>query len=280
MASFPITLPALPLVTPQLNVGAVAAAVQVTAISAQPDALPLPFSQAQPAPEAATAPNTAQDGAAMRPDQVFMARQMVFQAADTPGLARSWRSMVRAYGAELASREQQARAGQLSPALLMAAQDGRVWRQPDGTAHPDAWRFTVHAGSEQPQHLQVLMNEEEQQPGRRRRRAALRLELELADGTRVVVLAEALPGGVALELYAPDEHAYARLRDMQPALEAAVGRAGLRVIHWKFFDRLPAGPVHASLPSSDVASALSLPVFRAMAELALLLPAAPETQSG
>jgi hypothetical protein len=127
--------------------------------------------------------------------------------------------------------------------------------------------------------LQVLADvEEEQQRGRRRRRAALRLELELADGTRVMVLAEPLPGGVALELYAPDAHALARLRDMQPALEAAVSRAGLRVLQWKFLDRLPAGPAHAALPSSDVASALSLPVFRAMAELALLLPAAPETQ--
>jgi hypothetical protein len=280
MASFPITLPALPLVTPQLNVGPVVAAAQIAAVTADQDALPLPFSQAQPAAPQAAAAESGQDGAAMRPDQVFMARQMQFPVPDTRALARSWRSMVRAYGAELASREQQARAGQLSPALLMAAQDGRVWRQPDGGVHPEAWRFTVHAGGEQPQHLHVLTDEEEQQPGRRRRRAALRLELELADGTRVVVLAEALPGGLALELYAPDAHAHARLRDMQPALEAAVGRAGLRVLHWKFSDRMPAGPVHATLPSSEVASALSLPVFRAMAELALVLPAAPETQPG
>jgi hypothetical protein len=31
--------------------------------------------------------------------------------------------------------------------------------------------------------------------------------------------------------------------------------------------------VHARLPSTEAAAALSLPVFRAMAELALLLPA-------
>lgn len=280
MASFPITLPALPPVIPQLTVSPVVGAAQVAALTAEPDALPLPFSQPQSAPLPATTADTTQDGAAMRPDQVFMARQVLFPAPDTRALAGSWRSMVRAYGAELAMREQQTRAGHLSPALLIAAQDGRISRQPDGSVHPDAWRFIVHTGGQKPQHLQVLADADEQHSGRRHRRAALRLGLQLADGTLVVVLAAPLPGGVALELYAPDTHALARLRDMQPALEVAVGRAGLRVLHWKFFDRLPAGPVHASLPSSDVASALSLPVFRAMAELALLLPAAQEIPAG
>jgi hypothetical protein len=60
---------------------------------------------------------------------------------------------------------------------------------------------------------------------------------------------------------------------VQPELEAAVGRAGLRVLRWKFRDSLPPGAVHARLASSDAAQALSLPVFRAVAELALILPA-------
>ncbi|MFL6675686.1 MAG: hypothetical protein ACJ8LG_20620 [Massilia sp.] len=283
MASFPITLRALPPVTPPLNVGPVAAAAPVALVAAEADALPLPFAQspAAPAPPAATA-GAAQDGAAMRPDQVLMARQLVFPAADGRALASTWRSMVRTYGAELANREQQARAGQLSPALLAAAQDGGVSRPLDGLGHPppDAWRFTVHAGSPQAHHLQVLADDDAQQQGRRRRGAGLRLELELADGTHVMVLAEAVPGGVALELWAPDASTLERLRELQPALEAAIGRAGVRVLRWKFLHRLPAGQVHAAMPMAEAANALSLPVFRAMAELALLLPAAPASAAG
>ena len=49
--------------------------------------------------------------------------------------------------------------------------------------------------------------------------------------------------------------------------------SGLRVLGWAWRDSLPEGRVHARLPSTEAAAALSLPVFRAMAELALLLPA-------
>jgi len=44
------------------------------------------------------------------------------------------------------------------------------------------------------------------------------------------------------------------------------------VLAWSWRDRLPDGPAHARLPSAEAASALGLPVFRAMAELALLIP--------
>jgi hypothetical protein len=207
---------------------------------------------------------------------------MVFQAADTPGLARSWRSMVRAYGAELASREQQARAGQLSPALLAAAQDGRVLEQPrPPVTSPDAWRFTVRGGGPNEQQLQVIADEDEQQPGRRRRgRAVLRLALQLADGTRVVVQAEPVADGVALELCAPDARTLARLRELRPALEEAIARAGLRVVRWKLRDSLPAGRVHATVAPEAVANALNLQVFRAVAELAMLLPLAAPDSTG
>jgi hypothetical protein len=281
MASFPITLPSLPPVPPSLSVGAIAAVAPAALLNAEADALPLPFAQPLPAAPSAATPEGTQDGAAMRPDQVFMARQLVFQAPDARALASAWRAMVSTYGAQLASRGQQARAGQLPPALLAAAQAGRVWRQPEGAIPPDAWRFTVHAGGPQAQHLQVLADDNGQPPERRkRRRAALRLELELDGGTRVMVVAELAPGGVALQLCAPDEATLDRLREMKPALEVAVARAGLRVVRWTFLDRLPAGPTHATLPSADAGDALSLPVFRAMAELALLLPAAPADDSG
>ena len=49
-------------------------------------------------------------------------------------------------------------------------------------------------------------------------------------------------------------------------------RAGLKVLGWRYRDTLPAGRAHARLPSIEAAAMLGLPVFRAMAELALTLP--------
>jgi hypothetical protein len=259
-------------------VGAVTAAVPVALIAAGAEALPFPLPQAQAVAPAAPGAEGTQDGAAMRPDQALLARQFSFPVADGAALSTSWRTMVRAYGAELANREQQARSGQLPAALFGAGQDGRVLRQADAQPglYPDAWRFTVHAGGAQAQQLRVITGEPDQPPGRRRRaRAALRLELELADGTRVTVQVEPLPGGVALELCAPDPVALARLRELQGALGQAVERSGLRVLRWTWRDTLPAGQIHARRASADAASMLSLPVFRALAELALVLPAQP-----
>jgi hypothetical protein len=55
-----------------------------------------------------------------------------------------------------------------------------------------------------------------------------------------------------------------------------VARAGLRVLRWRYRDTLPAGQVHARLAYTEAAQALTLPVFRAGAELALLLPTQQE----
>lgn len=255
----------------------VAAAIPAAAIAAEAETLPFSLPQAL-RPQASAAPDGAQDGAAMRPDQVFLSRQLTFPPVDGATLASSWRTMVRSYAAQLVTRDQQARAGQLPAAVLLATGEGRVQRQLDasGTIHPDAWRFTVHARGPQEQHLAVVTGDPDRESGRRRRaRAALRLELRLPDGTIVTVQAEPLPGGIVLELCAPDAGALERLRQLQPALELAVGRAGLRVLRWQYRDSLPAGQIHARMPSADAASMLSLPVFRAMAELALLLPAQP-----
>jgi hypothetical protein len=74
-------------------------------------------------------------------------------------------------------------------------------------------------------------------------------------------------------VWAQDSRTLERMRALQPELEAAVRRTGLRVLEWKYVEALPEGFVHARVPSAEAASALSLPVFRAVAELALLLPA-------
>lgn len=272
--SFPPLPP--PAVEP-LRVDAVAAALPAAAVA---DAETLPFSLAQAGPPLPLpAAGAAQDPAALRPDQAVMARQLSYPAPDAATLAQSWRATVHHYAAQLAGREQQARAGRLPAALLAATQEGAP-RGLDGpaTIHPDAWRFTVHARGPQEQYLSMVTADPDRQQGRRRRsRAALRLELVLADGTRVTVQADPLPDGIALTLCAPDADALARLRKLQPALELAVGRAGLSVTRWSWRDRLPAGQLHARPPAPEAAGLLSPPLFRAVAELALLLPGARAT---
>lgn len=274
MSSIPSSVPLVPPTLPRLSVGAVAAAVPVALAQQNAFPLPLPASQAlSPAPAPAT-DIAATDGAAMRPDQVFMSRQLHFATADGQALARTWRSMLRNYGAQMMNRELRAHAGQLPPAVLAASQDGRVLRQPDSVLPPpDAWRFTVHAGGHHAQQLRLVADDADQPPGRRRRgRTALRLELELADGTKVVVQAEPALDGLVLELCAADAGALERLRKLEPVLEQAVARAGLRVLRWRYRDSLPPGQVHARLAHTEAAHALTLPVFHAVAELALLLP--------
>jgi hypothetical protein len=275
MASITLSVPLAPPAPLPLDVGRVAAAAPVALLASEAGALPLPASAPDlPAPAAPPAAEGAQIGAAMRPDQVFMARQMAWPATDGPTLATSWRALVRSYGAALASREQQSRSGQLSAALLLAGPDGRPARQPElAGAPPDAWRFTVHPSGPRAHHLRVITEEADQPPGRRRRaRAALRLELELEDGTRVTLQVEPLPEGLILELCAPGTLEMDRLRALQPQLEAAIARSGLAVLRWRFRDSLPGGAVHARVPSAQAPGMFTLPVFRALAELALALP--------
>ncbi|HAV35971.1 MAG TPA: hypothetical protein DCX52_06365, partial [Massilia sp.] len=64
------------------------AAVAPVAFAAAESQLPLPQSQPVAANSSATTAGDAQaDGAAMRPDQVFMSRQLVFPQADARALA-------------------------------------------------------------------------------------------------------------------------------------------------------------------------------------------------
>ncbi|WP_137175173.1 hypothetical protein [Massilia sp. HP4] len=279
--AIPPLLPALPLPTaPALQVGAVAAVAPAALLGGR-EGPSLPFSQPLPGAAAAggqAAPEGGAEGAAMRPDQAVLARQLAYLPQDAAALARSWRAQVRSHGSQLTSRALAASAGQLSPALLAAAQQGQVARAPEQQlAHPDAWRFTVHAGGQAAQHLMVLAEEADKPPGRRRRpRAALRLELELADGSAVVIQVEPLPQGVAIELCAPDARALTRLRWLQPELEEVLARAGVKVVRWQLRDHLPPGRTHAMIANAEAAAqALTPAVFRTVAELALLLPAVP-----
>ncbi|MGH8854888.1 MAG: SRPBCC family protein [Telluria sp.] len=260
------------------NLGVLPAAAAAIAAEAE---LVLPASQPLATPPAATAGN-ADDQAALRPDQVFMARQMGFPALDGRALASNWRSMVRTYGDQRTWRDLQARTGAIAPMQLAAGQQGQAVAQAQTNQllpPADAWRFTVHAGSAREHYLEVVVEREDEPPGRRRNaRFGLRLELSLADGTRIVVQVEPTPGGLALELCAPNAEALARLRALQPALEQAVEQSGLQVLRWRFRDSLPPGKVHASMAASEASNALTLPVFRALAEMALLLPLGPTAE--
>ena len=269
-----------------MPVGPVTPVAPVALLQAEFDALPLPQALLAPGlPVPAGDAAAGADGAAMRPDQVIMARQLTWPTPDGGTLANAWRGMVRDYGTQLATREQQLRSGQLSTPLLLSAQlsaqmmaaEPRLASQQNLAGTPaDAWRFTVHTGDARDQHLRVVQGEPEQQNGRQRRRrgrAALRLELVLADGSIVTVQAEPVADGVMMEVWAPDERTMLRLRELQPRMEAAIRQSGLRVLGWKYGNTPSDGRVHARLPSAEAASALNLQVFRAMAELALLLPA-------
>jgi len=276
--SFPsLPSPVITTLAPPAPVAPVAPLAPVALLQAELDALPLPTSQ--PAPTL-PAPGTVPDGAAMRPDQVMMARQMTWPSQDGATLAGNWRGMVRNYGAQVANRQQQVLDRQVPAALLQSAQFGTPdtrLPQPSLASTPfDAWRFTVHAGDARDQYLRVVHSEPEQQHPRQRRRrgrAALRLELVLADGSIATVQAEPVADGIMIEVCAPEMRTLLRLQELQPRMEAAIRESGLRVLGWKYRDTLPDGRVHARLPSLDAVSALSLPVFRAVAELALLLPA-------
>lgn len=272
-----VSLPATSLApsTPALPVAPVspvapAAFATVQAELQLPSSTPLPGQPAQPNAGAA---NT--DGAAMRPDQIFMARQMTYQRADASTLASGWRTMVKQYGNALIERDLRANGRSLPAALLVSGQEGRQQAPGAPLQNADPWRFTVHAGAAQAQELRVIARDVDPPPGRRKRaRLGLRLELTMEDGTRVALQIEPMPGGVALDLAAPGSAALARLRELERSLVEAIARAGLRTQRITYHETLALpGAIHAKMAAIDATSVLTLPVFRAVAELALLLPA-------
>lgn len=250
----PVAFPALPLIAAE----AIPAASQAPALPANPGA-------------------AMAEAASMRPDQLFMARQMAWPALDGATLANAWRGMAATYGLQLAAQQQQANGQHLSGNLLMSGQfpPAQPGQPPALQWHPDAWRF-VTPGPARPLTLRILDGGTDQPPGRRRRgKAALRVELTLSDGMRASVQLEALPDGVMLELAAPYTSSLELLRAALPGLREAIARAGLTLVRTTLRHALaPARP----LQDARMAAALPDPLFRAMADVALLLamPAAEQ----
>lgn len=223
------------------------------------------------ATQAATAAaSSLAESASMRPDQLFMARQLAWPVLDGASLAHAWRGMAVTYGMQLAAQQQQANGQHLPGNLLMAGQfpTAQPGQPPALQWHPDAWRF-VTPGPARPLTLRVLDGRTDQPPGRRRRgKAALRVELTLSDGMRASVQLEALPDGVMLELAAPYTSSLELLRAALPALREAIARAGLTLVRTTLRHALaPARP----LQDARMAAALPDALFRAMADVALLL---------
>jgi hypothetical protein len=179
-----------------------------------------------------------------------------------PGWRRARRQLAHD-GAQLRRPARRPRAaGAPGPApLLLAAcsagQDPRVLRQADQQVLPaDAWRFTVHAGSAQAQHLRVCarirIGSTAAPPPPR---AALRLELVLADGT----MSRCRPNRCrwrarsrcARRMPQPGAPARAAAGARRGGGTRGIARAGLEVSA----TGLPAGPRARRLPAEDAAAA-------------------------
>ncbi len=274
ISSLPLSSPLIAPLAPvslQPSVAGVAAAPMVLPVSE-----PVAPSQAQPA--AAALPANLSESAAMRPDQVFMARQMAWPVWDGASLASAWRTMVRAYGAQLTALQQQGRAQASHGSFLMTGwQGGTPGAQANPAVqqnallwHPEAWRFVLPGPGGQQMALRLLAGHGDAPPSRRRRaKAALRLEVVLADGSHATVQLE-MVDGVLMELAAEHPRAVAHLRHALPALQRAIEQAGLRLTRASVRLGLwPATPLQQYTP--QVSAALPPSLFSAMADVALLL---------
>ena len=215
------------------------------------------------------------DSSAMQVNQLFFTRQLVWQPPDAAQLAASWRVMVRTYGEQYAALQEQARGQHVPGSLFMAEQQPALLREgarPPLTVDSEAWRFAVYGWCGQRLLLRVLASDEDEEATPRRRgKVALRVELIIIGIGRVVIQMEPSGDGVLLELAADEEAAQRHLRLALPEIADAVRRAGLRVVRCRLNRQLHAQRVHGNYPMQAGAAALSLPLFRAMAEVALLL---------
>ena len=117
----------------------------------------------------------------------------------------------------------------------------------------------------------LASDEDEETTPRRRGKVALRVELIIIGIGRVLIQMEPSGDGVLLELAADEEAALRHLRLALPEIADAVRRAGLRLVRCRLSRQLHAQRVHGNYPMQAGAASLSLPLFRAMAEVALLL---------
>ena len=217
----------------------------------------------------------ANDPAAMRPNQIFLTRQLVWHPPDATLMAGSWFVMVRTYAEQRAAWLEQAR-GQRMPSSLFMADSGENLR--DGRApaplvtEMEPWRFAVYAWGAEQLVLRVLARDADSgSDPRRRGRAVLRLDLMLPGVGRVILQMEPAGGGVILEVGAQQSAAMAHMREMLPRLAALISRSGLTILRCKLMRELPQLSSTRIYPTRSQAAALTPAIFKAMAEVAVLL---------
>ncbi|TFW18561.1 hypothetical protein [Duganella callida] len=218
------------------------------------------------------------DAAAMRPNQVFLSRQLVWQPPDTSAMAASWQIMVRTYGEQRAAWLEQASGQHLPASLFMTEQlpaslrDGRPGLPLVTEMEP--WRFAVYAWGAERLVLKVVVKDDDEYDRNRRKRTrvALRLELTLPGLGRVVIQLEpASANGVVMEIGAAQTAVMQHMRDILPQVAAVVSRAGLTILRCRLRRELPAAGGEHAYPSRMHTATLTQAVFKAMAEVAVLL---------
>ncbi|WP_229262071.1 hypothetical protein [Duganella guangzhouensis] len=241
-----------------------------------PDAHGLPPGGAE-ALAAALAEIVDADAAAMRPNQVFLSRQMVWQPPDVSAMAASWQVMVRTYGEQRAAWLEQASGQHLPASLFMAdpTPGGREGRPGAPlVTEMEPWRFAVYAWGAERLVLKVVVKDDEEYDRNRRKRSrvALRLELMLPGVGRVVIQMEPASGnGVVMEVGAAQTASMQHMRDILPQVAAVVSRAGLTILRCRLRRELPASGGEHAHPTRLHTAALTQALFKAMAEVAVLL---------
>lgn len=261
----------------------------VGAIADAPDQHGLPPGGAEAMAAALADMPDATDPAAMRPNQVFLSRQLVWQPPDVSAMAASWQVMVRTYGDQRAAWLEQATGQHLPASLFMAdpAPGGTLRDGRPGTplvTEMEPWRFAVYAWGAERLVLKVVVKDDDEYDRNRRKRSrvALRLELMLPGVGRVVIQMEPASGnGVVMEVGAAQTAAMQHMRDVLPQVAAVVGRAGLTILRCRLRRELPAAGGEHSYPDRRHTAALTLALFKAMAEVAVLLsqPTVPDELS-
>jgi len=190
-------------------------------------------------------------------------------------MAGSWFVMVRTYAEQRAAWLEQAR-GQRMPSSLFMADSGENLREGRAPAplvtEMEPWRFAVYAWGAEQLVLRVLARDAESGTDPRRRgRAVLRLDVMLPGVGRVILQMEPAGGGVILEVGAQQSAAMAHMREMLPRLAALVSRSGLTILRCKLMRELPQLSITRIYPTRNQAAALTPAIFKAMAEVAVLL---------
>jgi hypothetical protein len=255
----------------------------VKVLTTAPGRLALALSEGgtAPSPAAPAAPPAPFEieQAAMRIDQVAWLRQVTWQAPDAAALASNWRALVASRVARPALRPTDV-GDTAVPAVPAAPTEDGLSRPPQAPAPGDPWLFAVAAWGGMRVMLQLLAVDPDGSKPRRRpgTALALRVELVLAGAGRIVLQLQLVPAGLLLDLGIEHEAAQQPLREMLPALVAAVARAELRVVRCRLL-RVPAASFPAGsgstpgprLPAAAFDTTLPPAVFRAAAEIVAVL---------